>query len=283
MSQHSTGPLFEGFNQLPGIRETQLVASFGGTHPTTANSSVPAGARLPFGLYPEATAFSDARRGVWDTAFGLWRNFIPATLLANLIAASQSPGAGAIVLASANVAGANTPSAPALTVLIDSQGKTRLRLDTPRLLNITSGGVDTGITFTIKGFDEWNVPMTETITGASGAAAAGKKAWYDIVSVTHTGSVAGTVTIGTIDTFGLPYRADNYALTDWYWNDVIQLVAQFTAPDLTSPATAITGDVRGTYAAPNASNGTKTMQLFGTVPQSASQDITKLLGVTQFS
>jgi hypothetical protein len=71
-------------------------------------------------------------------------------------------------------------------------------LDTARRIIVTSGGVDTGITFTIFGTAQNGTPIQETVTGASGGASAQtNQDFLTVTAVTHTGSVAGTVTVGT--------------------------------------------------------------------------------------
>lgn len=98
---------------------------------------------------------------------------------ANNIAQSQSPGAGVITLNGSLVtAGVAT-------------------LDAARRVILTSGGNDTGITFTVVGTNRFGSALTETVTGASGAAASTTQDFKTVTSVTHTGSVAGTLTIGT--------------------------------------------------------------------------------------
>lgn len=79
-------------------------------------------------------------------------------------------------------------------------------LDTQRRIIITSGGNDTGITFTINGAGDNGVPISDTFAGASGAAATSNLDFKTITSVTHTGSVAGTITIGT----------NTVGATQWY-------------------------------------------------------------------
>lgn len=98
---------------------------------------------------------------------------------ANNIAQSQSPGAGAITLNGSLVSGGVAT------------------LDAARRVIVTSGSNDTGITFTITGTNYAGSALTETITGASGAAASSTQDFKTVSSVTHTGSVAGTVTVGT--------------------------------------------------------------------------------------
>lgn len=209
---------------------------------------------------------------------------IPSTISAVNIAASQSPGAGAITLVSVTGAGitagvtvTNAATGQPVTGLLAIDGAmgsvafgsaATVNIWDPtkaisRNVRITSGGNDTGITFTVSGYDIYGFPMSEAITGASGAVASGKKAFKYIASVTHTGSVATTVTIGTGDVYGFPLRVDRFAYTDITWNSAgIGANTGFVAADATTPATTTTGDVRGTYAVQTASDGTKQLQLF---------------------
>jgi hypothetical protein len=97
---------------------------------------------------------------------------------ANNIALSQSPGAGAITLNGALVTGG---------VAI---------LDAARRILFTSGTSDVGITFTVVGTNSSGSPMTETIQGGATTASTTQD-FKTVSSVTHSGSVAGTLTIGT--------------------------------------------------------------------------------------
>jgi hypothetical protein len=266
---HITGPEFSGENTTGNIA-AQLTASFGGT----VSTSTP-GANCPAGIAPGATAGTDLNRGVYNAVFTIARDLAPATAAANNIAASQSPAAGAISLVAASGAG--------VTVMTGPGGVTVRRLDTPRALRIVSGGNDSGITFTVRGFDEYGVPLTETVTGANAGTATLKKAFLDVVSVSHTGSVAGTVTVGTTDILGFPFRVDKWAFIDVVMNNaLISATTGFTAAD-TNTATATTGDVRGTYTLQTAADGTKTFQLFIFCPHAASPDATLTYGKAQFS
>jgi len=97
----------------------------------------------------------------------------------NGIAESQTPGAGAITLDG--------------DLVVDGVAI----LDTPRQVSITSGGTDTGITFTVIGTNGAGHPLQETITGGDGGAVATTQDFLTVTEVTHTGSVATTVIIGT--------------------------------------------------------------------------------------
>lgn len=95
------------------------------------------------------------------------------------IAESQSPGAGAITLDG----------------ILVTDGVAVL--DTPRRIIVTSGADDTDITFTIVGTNQAGNPLSETITGANNNVVATTQDFATVTSVTHTGSVQTTVTVGT--------------------------------------------------------------------------------------
>lgn len=102
-----------------------------------------------------------------------------AAASATNIAASQSPGAGVITLNGSTVtAGVAT-------------------LDAARRVIVTSGGNDSTLTFTIVGTNFAGNPLTEAITGANAGAAASTQDFKTVSSVTHTGTITGTVTVGT--------------------------------------------------------------------------------------
>lgn len=174
----------------------------------------------------------------------------PLTLNAAAFAASQSPGTAALTLSAGT----------GVTAVVDAFGVTRYTADVPRAVSITSGGDDHLITFLVRGYDYTNQAMSETITGANAGAAAGKKAFMSVVSITPSAAIAGTVTAGTLDVFGLPVAVtDAGYLSQPKWNNTLAANAgTFVAADTTSPATSTTGDVRGTYAqAGAAANGTR--------------------------
>lgn len=70
-------------------------------------------------------------------------------------------------------------------------------LDVARQVIITSGGNDTGVTFTLSGTDWAGTLITEPLTGASGAAATSVLNYKTITSISSSAAVATTVTIGT--------------------------------------------------------------------------------------
>jgi len=221
--------------------------------------------------------------GWYDTAVVL--NAVPSTISAVNIAASQSPGAGAITLVSTTGAGITVlatafTALPSLNIIpvgalaldgnpgyqiFGARDRTGFYDHTKflaRNVRLTSGGNDSGITFTVNGYDVYGYPQTEAITGANAGVASGKKAFKWITSVTHTGSVAGTLTIGTGDVYGFPLRVDSFGYTYIVWNGTnVTASTGFLAADTTNPATSTTGDVRGTYAVQSASDGTKKLEI----------------------
>lgn len=130
-----------------------------------------------------------------------------------------------------------------------------------RNVTISSNASDSAGTYTVRGYDIYSFPLTETITGANGSTAAytlaaGAKAFKYIASVTPAGTVSSTgVIVGVGDTIGLPLRADRSGeLSVILGNTAIVASTGFTAA-VTTTATATSGDVRGTYGLQSSSNG----------------------------
>lgn len=184
-------------------------------------------------------------------------DIVPATLAANNIAASQSVASATTVVLTAG------SGVTATTV----NGTVRYRLDVPRAVRIVSAGNDTGITFTVAGYDVYGAPMTETITGANASTANGNKAWYDIVSITTSGASASTLTIGTTDKLGLPYQVlDAGRIISVKWNNTLAADAGTFVASVTTTPSATTGDVRGTYTPSSASDGSKRLVIAMLLP-----------------
>lgn len=122
----------------------------------------------------------------------------------------------------------------------------------------TTAAADTVITVT--GYDVWKVKTVETLTIASGGTtAAGKKAfkYVESIAVYSAGDITtDTLDVGFGDVLGLPYKAVSKAdVVRVFFNDVLDDSATVVAADGTSPATATTGDPRGTVDTNSASDG----------------------------
>ena len=256
--------------------------------------------RAPFTYYP-GQDFGKKTYGFLSSRFVVVDQ-VPSVAAVNNIAASQTPGAalsltlvsasGAGITVGATVVNALTGQPVAGLLAIDGamtsvpfgQAAT-IQIWNPqtalsRALVITSGGNDSGITFTVHGYDIYGYPMTETITGANAGAAHGRKAFKYVASVTLSAAAATTVEVGTADIFGYPLRADELAFTESNWAGTLN-TGTFVAADTTSPATSTTGDVRGTYAVPSASDGTKRLVVFETVSVGNIGSVTGTFGVQQ--
>ena len=100
------------------------------------------------------------------------------------IAASQSPAAGAITingsLASGGVA----------------------TLDAQRRVVLTSGGNDSGVTFTVLGTNDAGFPISDAFVGGNGTTSNGVSNldFKTVTQISHSGSIASTLTAGTGNT-----------------------------------------------------------------------------------
>lgn len=117
--------------------------------------------------------------------------------------------------------------------------------------NVSIAGITgAGGAFKVIGYDIHRQLMTETITASAGTATTfGKKAFKYVASITPQFTDAtGTYSAGIGDTFGFAMRADRYESVEWKFAGVNQINSTgFLAADLTSPALATSGDVRGTF------------------------------------
>lgn len=148
------------------------------------------------------------------------------------------------------------------------------------VLGVTAGA---GGALTVRGYDIYGFPMSETITAAAGAGTTnGKKAFKFITSITPGFSDAHNYAVGTTDIFGFPIKAAFFHETMiWYNTTLITAGTGFVAADATTPATATTGDVRGTYAVQSASDGTKRLSFAVGPSQSTIATAVGLFGQTQ--
>lgn len=133
-----------------------------------------------------------------------------------------------------------------------------------RCVAIHSAGNDTAATATVAGWDIYGAPMTSTVTMGNNATVNTTKAFKAVKSITLAGTLSGSnVGAGQADIFGLPIFANaQTAIWGFFNNLILQGAGTFTAADATIPATASTGDVRGTYVPASASDGTKRFTLW---------------------
>lgn len=143
-------------------------------------------------------------------------------------------------------------------------------------------GTITGLTFTlgaaprtvtISGYDYYGQAMSEAITSSIAVSTAvnGKKAFYQISSVSTSGAPGTALTVGTTDILGFPLRVfDAGYLVRVGYNNVLANdtggTSTFVAADMTVTATTTTGDVRGTYVPSSATNGIKRLVVVIALP-----------------
>ena len=216
---------------------------------------------------------------------------IPSALSAVSIAAAQVPVAGTpltLIPASANGIIVTTapgtgqyPSgnvAPAGSLFIDGLPIiTGLGLDgfvgiwqpgslLQRALQVTSVGNDSGAFVTISGMDYGGFPVTQRLALSNAGVATTTKTYKSVQSVVPSGSLSGSnISVGHADVYGFPMLCALFERADIYWSGaLITASAGFVVADPTSPATQASGDTRGTYAVPSASNGTKRLVVYVT-------------------
>lgn len=165
---------------------------------------------------------------------------------------------GAIALASANAistTGASSGANNALTIngALATAGVATI----PTARSIVAAWT-TSATITVTGTDLYGQPQTESIA-APAASFTGKKAFATVTAVTFSTAVTAA-TVGTGVAIGLPFRVDANGLWVAKQTNTID-AATFVPADATSPATSVTGDVRGTVTFASAPDGTKTYSI----------------------
>jgi hypothetical protein len=208
---------------------------------------------------------------IWDS--------IPQALVANNIAASQTPAAdGSLTL----TAGTSVRS------VVLNNGSTVLQLDCPRAVSVTTGaGSPTTRNFTVSGYDVYGQAMSEVIasSGSASTAVNGKKAFYQISGITVSGGTVVAITVGTTDILGCPVRIlDNAYIVHACYNNTLADNAGTAVAAVTATATTTTGDVRGTFVPASATDGIKRLVLTIALPAIAvgpNATRTGAFGVTQ--
>lgn len=126
------------------------------------------------------------------------------------ISASASPGAGSIIIGGALASGG-------VAYIYSSSGSASTRMG--QIVTLTSGGNDSGITFTVTGTNQDGHAMTETVTGANAGAAVTTKYFSTVSSITASGAVAGTLKVGVVRsnggvtrTYPINVRSENFGV-----------------------------------------------------------------------
>jgi hypothetical protein len=144
--------------------------------------------------------------------------------------------------------------------------------DVPR--NVVGAWTNTAV-MTVTGTDQYGRVMRES--SGSGTSMAGKKAFKTVTGFTVSANVTGC-TVGTGDVLGLPVFLAGAARVLGEMQDGAKATAGTTVTgDATVPATATTGDVRGTYDPNAAADGAKVFELICAI------DDPSFRGVAQFA
>jgi len=117
--------------------------------------------------------------------------------LLNGLGVSANTQVTGLLSTTTNQAGTYTVSASQTVSSTTIYGNTVVTLDTARRIGIASNGNDSGITFTITGLDWANAPISEVVTGASGATASSVLDYLVVYSIVASAATASTITVGT--------------------------------------------------------------------------------------
>lgn len=198
---------------------------------------------------------------------------VPIPASSNKIALAQTVSGGNFTL----TAGSGTT----LVTIPPVGGQSYIDLGSARVLQYVGRSASTAAaTIVVNGLEEIvlsdgslsaGAAMSESVTGpaGNGVAVTGKKAFRFIgpvaSAVRATGNTVSSVEIGIVDTFGMPLMIADGGDVDIFWNGAAALTnsAGITLGDSTSPATATTGDVRGTWGPPpSAATGTRRLTAY---------------------
>lgn len=114
-------------------------------------------------------------------------------------------------------------------------------------------------TVTVIGRDYLGQPMRETLTLNGAVSVVGLKAFKYIDTVSWGATAATTIDLGWGVRMGLPYKTR--AVEREYKDQVLAAAGTLTAPVVTDPQTATTGDPRGTYTLTGTPDGTAIFEI----------------------
>jgi hypothetical protein len=177
----------------------------------------------------------------------------PTALAAAGVCAAQAV-AGAVNLVL--VAGVNSP----LTGLGARTGR--------NVTAVSANAGDTTQTITIRGFDMYNRPMTETFVLNGTTTRAGVKAFFRVTQVSSSAATAGNVSVGFGNAIGIPAHLPNgtFVIREIADNAVATSGTLVAGLALGTRSTATTADIRGTYTPNAAPDGSRDYTLLAALP-----------------
>jgi hypothetical protein len=131
------------------------------------------------------------------------------------------------------------------------------QLDVPRNVTIQCAGADAARVFTVTGTDVIGNRVVENIAGSAAGTTAGKKAFASITSISVDAATAGNVNVGWGNVLGLPGFVLSAVHVQKEMVDLAVAGAGTFVFGDQAPATATTGDTRGTYVPAAAPDGAK--------------------------
>lgn len=178
-------------------------------------------------------------------------NLSPTAVDADGVCASQSPAAGAILINGAFASGG--------VATINSTGA--------HLVRLTSGGNDSGITFTFNGTDADGNTISETVAGTNVSNTDTTKYFKTITSITASAAVAGTIIVGNLITcVSASFKPDTSSASYFAVGIGVILVSgtstfgiEQTYEDLVVPPIAARWFAHGTITAKSASSDGNTL------------------------
>jgi len=140
--------------------------------------------------------------------------------------------------------------------------------------NVTVTGQTSGddADVTVNGRDYWGQPMSEDFTLSGTSTQTGSKAFYTLDSVdVGANTQASTLDVGWGGELGLPYKtvAVHVELSD---GSQEASTGTLTAPVLTDPQTASTGDPRGTYSPNVTLDGSTEVEIYAIADRGVNGD-----------
>lgn len=187
----------------------------------------------------------------------IFMNIVPLTANTTNIAAAQHQVAATPLTLGAGT-GTTLGTAP------DGSGLPVILFDVARAVSLTSTSNLSATNFTLTGYNNLGQKQTQTLAGPNNNTVNTTKTFVSILSVVpNTTNAGANVSVGSADIFGLSFCLLHLEyVVSVKWNGVLADDAgTAVVADQTSPATASTGDTRGTYAPSSASNGTKRLTM----------------------
>lgn len=190
---------------------------------------------------------------------------VAAGIVNGATGATEAPNSSTIIF-TADTQGAS-PLDPAAALSSDTvNGVAVMVLDVPRNVTAAINTAVGNITVVVTGFDEYQIPMSETLSiAASGTSAVGVKVFKYIRSIALTSSgndSSKAINVGFGSSLGFPYKIASKSDVLSVWFDDAVDSATITKAVTTDPQTATTGDPRGSMVIAGTLNGTKTLAAY---------------------